>query len=137
MFPRSTGPRLKPMRKLRRFRRQARNRLSQFLNYLKMRFEWVVLQRIGSADQEGFELLDPGMLSVHLSTQPSINQHLFHKLAVLQPQFFDLLARFCVAFVLNLAHFKWVFIGIVYRPDSLFSNLSCCNELERSDRWTL
>ena len=85
-----------------------------------MRFEWAgVLQRIGGADQERFELLDPGMLPVHLSTQPGINQHFFHKLAVLQLQLFDLLARFCVRFVLNLPHFKLV-LSIVYRPDSLF-----------------
>ena len=71
-----------------------------------MRFEWAVLQRIGSADQEGFELLNLGMLPVHLSAQSGINQHFFHKPAVLQPQLFDLLARFCVRFVLNLAHFK-------------------------------
>jgi hypothetical protein len=101
-----------------------------------MRFEWAVLQRIGSADQQGFELLDPGMLPVHLSTQSSINQHFFHKLAVFQPQLFDLLERFCVRFVLNLAHFKLVFIDRLSTGFAI-SNLSCCNETEKPDRWTL
>ena len=101
-----------------------------------MRFRRAVLQRIDSADQQGFELLDPGMLPVHLSTQPSINQHLFHKVAVLQPQLFDLLERFFVRFVLNLAHFKLVLINRLSTVCAL-CNLSCCNEMKKPDRWTL
>ena len=101
-----------------------------------MRFGRAVLQCIGSANQQGFELLDPGMLPVHLSTQPSINQHLFHKVAVLQPQLFDLLERFFVRFVLNLAHFKLVFIDRLWTGFSL-SNLFRCDEMEKPDRCTL
>ena len=36
-----------------------------------MRFGWAVLERIGGTDQQGLELLDPGMLPIHLSTRCS------------------------------------------------------------------
>jgi hypothetical protein len=61
---------------------------------------------------------------------------LFHKFAVLQPQLFDLLARFFVRFVLNLAHFKFVFIDRLSIGFALW-NLSCCDEMEKPDRCTL
>jgi hypothetical protein len=63
-----------------------------------MRSVGAFFQRIGSADQKGFQLLHLTLLPVHLARQPGINQHIVHQLAILLPQSLYLLAHLCVGF---------------------------------------
>jgi hypothetical protein len=71
-----------------------------------MRSARAVLQRLGGADKQRFELLNLDVNPMQMSRQPGIRQQFVGRLEpsvpefiILFPKLFDFLARFCVRFL--------------------------------------